>query len=120
MRVHFRTLCYRLFLRSDLGNESHSTRLLRHGLLCVGRPLARHAVAQQHEIGDARVGIRYDLTWRSFDWVRDEWAGMLAEDGAAITQWCAGDRTGEAAEETLSDLRGFAADQEGVVSGLGN
>ena len=71
-------------------------------------------------IAAARVGIRYDLTWRSFDWVRDEWARMLDEDGAAVTQWCAGDRTGEAAEETLGDLRGFAADQEVVVSGLGN
>ena len=73
-----------------------------------------------HAIGDARVGIRYDLTWRSFDWVREEWSRAFVEDGAAVTQWCAGDRTGEAAEETLSDLRGFAADQEVVVSGLGN
>lgn len=68
----------------------------------------------------ARFGIRYDLTWRSFDWVRDEWARMLGEEGAAVTQWCAGDRTGEAAESTLDDLRRFAVDQEVVISGLGN
>ena len=68
----------------------------------------------------ARVGIRYDLTWRSFDWVRDEWARMLGEDGGAVTQWCAGDRTGEAAEATLADLRDFATSQEVVISGLGN
>ena len=68
----------------------------------------------------AAVGIRYDLTWRSFDWVRDEWASMLADDGGVVTQWCAGDRTGEAAEETLGDLRGFVADREVLISGLGN
>ncbi len=67
-----------------------------------------------------RFGIRYDLTWRSFDWVRDEWASMLADDGGAVDQWCAGDRTGEAAEATLGDLRGFVADREVLISGLGN
>lgn len=67
-----------------------------------------------------RFGIRYDLTWRSFDWVREEWASMLADDGGVVTQWCAGDRTGEAAEATLGDLRGFVADEEVLISGLGN
>ena len=68
----------------------------------------------------ARVGIRYDQTWRSFDWVRNEWAGMFAEDGGSVTQWCAGDRTGEAAESTLGDLRSFVNDREVLISGLGN
>ncbi len=68
----------------------------------------------------ARIGIRYDLTWRSFDWVRDEWEKLLAEDGARVDQWCAGDRTGDAAESTLAELRAFAAEREVVVSGLGN
>jgi len=65
-------------------------------------------------------GLRYDLTWRSFDWVRDEWARMLTEEGAQVTQWCAGDRTGASAESTLAELRGFVADREAVISGLGN
>jgi len=68
----------------------------------------------------ARIVIRYDLTWRSFDWVRDEWAKLLSGDGAQVDPWCAGDRTGEAADETLADLRGFVAEREVVVSGLGN
>ena len=68
----------------------------------------------------ARVGIRYDLTWRSFDWVRDEWASMFAADGGGVTQWCAGDRTGEQADATLVDLKGFVADREVLISGLGN
>ena len=71
-------------------------------------------------LGGARIGIRYDLTWRSFDWVRDEWATQLAADGAAVAQWCAGDRTGDAADATLAELRTFSAEREVVVSGLGN
>lgn len=65
-------------------------------------------------------GIRYDLTWRSFDWVRDEWSKLLAEEGARVSAWCAGDRTGDAAEATLASLDSFVAEQEVVISGLGN
>lgn len=68
----------------------------------------------------ARFGIRYDLTWRSFEWVRDEWATMLVEDGAEVSDWCAGDRTGEAADATLGELRGYVGDREVLISGLGN
>ncbi|MEM9175336.1 MAG: hypothetical protein AAGC67_08870 [Myxococcota bacterium] len=67
-----------------------------------------------------RFGLRYDLTWRSFDWVREEWAGMLAADGGVVGGWCAGDRTGEAAEATLGGLRDFLAGREVLISGLGN
>ena len=66
------------------------------------------------------IGIRYDLTWRSFDWVRDEWSRLFEAEGASVSQWCAGDRTGEAAAKTLTELRGFAGSQEAVLSGLGN
>lgn len=71
-------------------------------------------------LAGSHIGIRYDLTWRSFDWVRDEWAKLLREQGAVVSQWCAGDRTGEAAATTLTELQRFAADQEVVLSGLGN
>ncbi len=65
-------------------------------------------------------GIRYDLTWRSFDWVREEWDKLLAESGASVSHWCAGDRTGEAAHTTLTELQDFVRDQQAVVVGLGN
>ncbi|MFK7896293.1 MAG: hypothetical protein AB8G23_10675 [Myxococcota bacterium] len=71
-------------------------------------------------LANGRFGIRYDLTWKSFDWVRSEWESMLAEEGAAVESWCAGDRTGAAAESTLSELRDFAGTQDVFVSGLGN
>ncbi len=71
-------------------------------------------------LAGSRFGIRYDLTWRSFDWVRDEWQKMLEGDGASVSTWCAGDRTGEAAAATLLDLNHFISEQEVVISGLGN
>lgn len=72
------------------------------------------------QLAGSRFGVRYDLTWRSFDWVRDEWAKMLSDEGALVSDWCAGDRTGEAAASTLIELERFSAEQEVVLSGLGN
>jgi hypothetical protein len=65
-------------------------------------------------------GIRFDLTWRSFDWIRDEWSQALREAGAAVDSWCAGDRTGEAMIETQAALEEFVRAQDVVVVGLGN
>lgn len=79
-----------------------------------GPPLSAAMLSQ------GTIGIRYDLTWRSFDWVRDEWNQLFQKEGATVAGWCAGDRTGEAAESTLAELRSFVADQEVVLSGLGN
>ena len=67
-----------------------------------------------------RIGIRYDPTWRSFDWVRDEWARALGEGGATVDAWCAGDRGGEAGSETEAALERFVRSQDVLVSGLGN
>lgn len=68
----------------------------------------------------AAVGIRYDLTWRSFDWVRDEWAQCFAADGANVDHWLAGDRTADAAGQTLASLNAFVGTRDVVISGLGN
>lgn len=72
------------------------------------------------QLTTGRIGIRYDLTWRSFDWVRDEWSQLFEAEGAQVEQWLAGDRTGEAAEATLNELREFSQGREVVLSGLGN
>ena len=71
-------------------------------------------------LSQGRFGIRYDLTWKSFDWVRDEWASQFGEGGASVSHWCAGDRTGEAAETTLGAMQEFARGQDILISGLGN
>jgi len=71
-------------------------------------------------LAGARVGFRFDPTWRSFDWIRDEWARHLEAETADVAHWCAGDRTGEAADVTLASLRTFLSDREALVAGLGN
>ena len=67
-----------------------------------------------------RFGIRWDLTWRSFEWVRDEWSEMLRAEGAEVDTWCAGDRTGEALNKTQAELEAFARGVDVAVVGLGN
>ena len=66
------------------------------------------------------VGIRYDLTWRSFHWAMDEWAAAFRRDGAEVRTWCAGARVGEHAEQTAKELDAFATDVDLAVVGLGN
>ena len=75
---------------------------------------------RETDLRGAAIGFRYDLTWRSFDWVRDEWARLLSEEGATVEHWLAGDRTADAAAETLSSLNTFAETRDVVISGLGN
>lgn len=71
-------------------------------------------------VSGGRFGIRYDPTWRSFEWVRDEWAEALGRDGAEVEAWCAGDRSGEAGERTQQELEAFVRGQDVLIVGLGN
>jgi hypothetical protein len=66
------------------------------------------------------VGIRFDRTWRSFEWVIDEWRGDLEAAGAGLRLWCAGNRIGEEGERTRRELDGFADAVDVAVVGLGN
>lgn len=69
---------------------------------------------------DRVVGIRYDRTWRSFEWVIDEWRTELEAAGARLRLWCAGNRIGEEGERTRFELDQFAVDVDLAVVGLGN
>jgi len=66
------------------------------------------------------VGFRSDRTWRSFEWVIDEWARRLHEDGAEIVRWVAGNRIGEAGEVTAQQLAEFVEQVDVAIVGLGN
>jgi hypothetical protein len=66
------------------------------------------------------VGVRYDRTWRSFEWVIDEWATMLGDAGADVRPWCAGNRVGEEGERTRAELDRFVDEVDVAVVGLGN
>jgi hypothetical protein len=66
------------------------------------------------------VGMRSDRTWRSFDWVVDEWTARFDAAGARVRPWVAGNRVGEAGERTRAELAGFVDAIDIAVVGLGN
>lgn len=67
-----------------------------------------------------KVGIRHDPTWRSFEWIMDEWAASFRNAGAAVETWTAGARTGVEGEQTEAALEAFGERVEVAVLGLGN
>jgi hypothetical protein len=69
-----------------------------------------------------RVGFRYDLTWRSFLWVMDEWTRGLGAAGAATESLCVGDgnRSGGERARIEAGLAAFAGRIDAGVLGLGN
>ncbi|MCY3960753.1 MAG: hypothetical protein OXG34_03665 [bacterium] len=68
-----------------------------------------------------RVGIRYDLTWRSFLWTTDEWARKLEAAGAEVVPWCSESRQDVKLEgAVLEELESFATDVDIAIVGLGN
>ena len=66
------------------------------------------------------VGIRSDRTWRSFEWVADEWERALVDQRAIVHRWVSGNRIGDEGERTRSELAAFVAANDLVVTGLGN
>jgi hypothetical protein len=68
----------------------------------------------------ARVGIRYDTAWRSFEWVLDEWRRELTDAGAHVNVWCAGNRVGDEGDRTFRELDEFAEGADIAIVGLGN
>ncbi len=66
------------------------------------------------------VGIRYDRTWRSFEWVIDEWGREMTQVGAEVRTWCAGNRIGEQGERTRHELEEFSQEVDLALLGLGN
>ncbi|MEY2452523.1 MAG: hypothetical protein QOD92_2097 [Acidimicrobiaceae bacterium] len=66
------------------------------------------------------VGIRSDRTWRSFEWVADEWERLLIDDGATVHRWVSGNRIGDEGERTRVELTAFVDRADLAVVGLGN
>ena len=66
------------------------------------------------------VGIRSDRTWRSFEWVADEWEQLLRASGADVHRWIAGNRIGDEGERTRQQLDAFVASLDLAIVGLGN
>lgn len=66
------------------------------------------------------VGIRTDRTWRSFEWVADEWERLLVDEGARVRRWVSGNRIGDEGERTRVELNEFVDRAELAIVGLGN
>jgi hypothetical protein len=66
------------------------------------------------------VGIRCDRTWRSFEWVADEWERLLIDEGASVTRWVSGNRIGDEGERTRVELAEFVFAADLAIVGLGN
>jgi hypothetical protein len=75
------------------------------------------------DVGDLAgtvVGFRSDRTWRSFEWVIDEWERRLREHGVDTVRWVAGNRIGEEGEVTAQQLAEFTDRVDVALVGLGN
>jgi len=68
----------------------------------------------------ARVGLRLDTAWRSYEFVVDEWATRLAGDGADVVTLVTGERAGPHAAKTRTDLDEWSRLVDCGVVGLGN
>jgi hypothetical protein len=66
------------------------------------------------------VGIRSDRTWRSFEWVADEWERLLVREGASVNRWVSGNRIGDEGERTRIELAEFVETADLAITGLGN
>ncbi|WP_420640280.1 hypothetical protein [Candidatus Poriferisocius sp.] len=68
-----------------------------------------------------RVGIRYDLTWRSFLWTTEEWQARLEAAGAEVVSWCSESRQDVSLDDAvLVELENFTTDVDIAIVGLGN
>ena len=67
-----------------------------------------------------KVGLRLDAAWRSYEFVVDEWARRLVEDGADAVTLVTGERAGAAAARTRTDLDEWSRLVDCAVVGLGN
>jgi hypothetical protein len=66
------------------------------------------------------VGIRSDRTWRSFEWVADEWETLLVREGTRVNRWVSGNRIGDEGERTRVELAEFVDTADLAITGLGN
>jgi hypothetical protein len=73
-----------------------------------------------HALRGVTIGLRLDTAWRSYEYVVDEWARRLADDGADVVTLVTGERAGAAAAKTRTDLDEWSRLVDCAVVGLGN
>lgn len=71
-------------------------------------------------VADRVIGFRYDIYWRSWDWVVDEWSAMLQADGARSASWEHCPPTGKETAGMLASLDDFLGGVDATVVGMAN
>jgi hypothetical protein len=70
-------------------------------------------------LAGAKVGIRGDNLWQSWEWVTDEWAPSLSARGAELSSWKSATRGGSAADQAEKELADFLVGLDVAIVGLG-
>ena len=65
------------------------------------------------------VGIRSDRTWRSFEWVADEWERLLCRD-EVLQPWCRAIAFRTIASVSMTRSAAFVDAADLAIVGLGN
>lgn len=67
-----------------------------------------------------RIGFRLDRMWRAWDWVSGVWADKFRADGASVSFWRSGGRSGDEGERMERSLKEFLSTIDVAVVGLAN
>jgi hypothetical protein len=72
------------------------------------------------DVSGRTVGFRHDIYWRSWDWVVEEWGGLIERDGGTAIFWEHSPPTGKETDDMLAELDAFLAKCDASVIGLAN
>jgi len=67
-----------------------------------------------------RIGFRLDRMWRAWDWISDVWADKFRAEGAHVSFWRSGGRSGDEGERMEQSLKEFLSTIDVAVVGLAN
>jgi hypothetical protein len=67
-----------------------------------------------------RIGFRLDRMWRAWDWISELWADKLRGEGASVSFWRSGGRSGDEGERMEHSLKEFLSTIDIAVVGLAN
>jgi hypothetical protein len=98
------------------------------GLILDPRPAQRRRSQDGRSVATAPIGnmagkvigIRIDESWRSWNWIADDWARRMETAGARIKMWRASKRVGERGLEVQRQLEEFIAGVDFAIIGLCN
>ena len=67
-----------------------------------------------------RIGFRVDRMWRAWDWISELWAEKFRAEGADVSFWRSGGRTGDEGEKHARELDQWLQSIDIAVVGLAN